>query len=245
MANFKYPQSILPHLNYVTKIDLEEILDNEKLPLVVVRRSPIPFELVGPKKNLLAEDCVSENVFNYSMNLLGGDFQVREHLELRQKNKGTEDWDGKSFLTEDELEECWEHVEESYPIYYKVEDLHGVEIPYKKKFEKERDYNVILQLLIEQDMRTAIGIWKPSDKEVKLTGVMRVNHAPTMMNYWHVTLDAYELFAQEKPLKKSKSAWNAEIRGYMVDYLRRHYLPESEVTEYSIPSYWYLLASEE
>ena len=102
-----------------------------------------------------------------------------------------------------------------------------------------------MQKLIEQDKQTAIGVWKPTDKNVELTGVMRVSHVPTMMNYWHVTLDAYEPHVPEKPLKKNKSAWNAEIRGYMVDYLRRHYLPETKVTAYSIPPCWYILASDE
>lgn len=241
MADTKYPQSILPRRNYVAKIDIDKMLVNGNMPLVVVRRSPIPFKLVGPKKNLLAEECVSENVFNYSMNLLGGGFQVKEHLGLRQKDKGCNDWDGESFLTEDELEGCWERLEESHPIYYRVEDLHGVGIPYKKKIEKERDYKLILQQLIEQDKQAAIGVWEPNGREVELTGVIRVNHAPTMMNYWHVTLDAYEPHALEKPLKKNKSAWNSEIRGYVVDYLRRHYLPEVKVTAYSIPSCWYIL----
>ena len=239
MEEWKYLRFILPHEGYKPRMDMNGLLAKER-SLTVVRRSPVPFELIGPRGDLLSEDCVTENIFNYSMNLLGGEFQVGLHLAIRQKGRGVDDWDGETFLSDEEIAVCWELVDASYPIYYRVSDLQNVEIPYKKRIGKESEYKALQDQMIAQDVRAAMSVWDPADPVVSFKGFMRVNHAPTLMNYWHVTLDVYESFAPEKPLKKSKSAWNAEIRGYVFDYLRRYYLHETEVVAYTIAPCWFM-----
>ena len=77
-------------------------------------------------------------------------------------------------------------------------------------------------------------------KERSLWGILRVNHAPSFMNYWHVTWDAYEPDQLTSPITKGKGKWRDEIRGYMIEYLRRNYLKEGAWMEYHVDPKYYM-----
>ncbi len=198
---------------------------------------------MGIKKDILSEDCVADDVFNYSMNLLGAGFNVDEHLALRQVGNGKKRWRGKAeeLLSEEEIEESYEVVEESFPIYYKVEAIDGLDIPYKRSFAKQSDFKNVNDRLIELGKQSAVKVWDPGKKEAQMVACTAVNHDPSLMNYWHVTLDAYTADNPDKPLDKSKSAWVNEIKGYIFDVLRHNYLAPQDLVEYSIPCGCYMV----
>lgn len=232
--------TIAPKAFFLQNMDIDAML-SEDIPLVTVRRSKYPFEEIedidGSKH--LSEDCVDEDVFNYSMNLLGGMFEPSLHLNIRPIGDGWQKWDGKTILSEQKVKEL-SAEEYGYPIYYKVEDFHNKTFPYKKTVVKEKAYETEKDRLVKLGLSTAIGIWNKDNPEVDFMGKTLVNHEPSMLNYWHVTLDVYEP-GTTVPIRKCKSAWQKQIRGYISRRLCDYYIPPSHVADYSISEKFYIV----
>ena len=56
------------------------------------------------------------------------------------------------------------------------------------------------------------------------TGESRCNHAPTMLNYWHYTIDLYSADDSKTPLKKISKGWREKMGLYLQDYLCNSFL---------------------
>ena len=235
-----YPDSLLPKPDYVSEMNVDQMLADE-VTLIFVRRSDCPLEEIETVSGdyMLSEDCVSDDVFNYSMNLLGAGFDVASHLRIRQTGDGWKCWLGDQFLSAEEIERSWVEVE-GYPIYYRAKDLHNKTFPYQRVFEKKKDFTAKMARIKRRDLKPAEDIWSPEAKSVSLWGILRVNHAPSFMNYWHVTWDAYEPDQLTSPITKGKGKWRDEIRGYMIEYLRRNYIKEDAWVDYHVDPKYYM-----
>lgn len=227
----------MPKQGYKPRMDVNDILKSVEI-LAVVRRSPYALEFReedGVKR--LSEDCITDEVFNYSMNLLGNVFNVDEHLQIRQTGIGRKDWDGVTMLSDEDALKNSEDVP-AFPIYFMVKDLQNVKIPYTKVIEKQSEYDELQKTSNALGRKIAEQTWEKG-KPMHLEGLLRVNHIPTNLNYWHVTLDIYPPDKTE-PIMKGNSKWHKKLRDGIFDYLATHY-QEEWLDRYEIPKHFYML----
>lgn len=226
---------IAPKSDFRKTMDIDDMLLH--LPLLIVRRSEGEVkEMDSPKGKRLCEECLGKDIFNYSTNLLGGLFDVSEHLNIKQTGEGKLEWDGLHVLTDEKILECSE-IAEGEAIFFEVKDLHLKEIPYCKKFAKKKDYDETVIKAASLGNEAAFSAWVSCDEEVNIKGKMKANHAPTFLNYWHITLDIYSP-EKEELLNSGKNGWKKEIRGFVFNFLCTNYSlvkPES----YVIPEDFY------
>lgn len=201
------------------------------LPLTVVRRSNVKIDYSAISS--LPENCImSDAVAGMSMSLLGGGFKGEKHICYRQKNTGAKEWDGVTILNDEEIRDCYDFIPDACPIYFSLKEIHKVRIPYKRQFDKQRDFNNVLVV------KSAVNAWeKGSTYDVE--GELSVVHKPTMMNYWHVELQISAVADKDMYIKKGKAAWNRSLRYAVVDHLYHNFLFPNDVRQYTIPESMY------
>lgn len=236
----QYPRQLLPRKEYSNLLDINILA--EKVPnLTVVRRSDQPIRCLDGT-TILDEDCITKNVFDYSMNLLGGGFDAYRHIKFRQTGAGNDKWDGKKHLSDEDIDHSYCILGNAYPIFFMVTDINHVTLPYKKKYNRKKEMTQSLKsLLSDAEMKRYEDTWEKG-KYMEFKGEMTVVHAPTMMNYWHVELKIIEIRGTHKTVKQGNAAWKEIIRNAVIQHLSGHYLNPTKVKDYVIPVNLYMKA---
>ena len=231
-----YPIEITPTPGHSHKMDISSMIA-DGLRLIVVRRSDRAVQYND--RGWITEACLSEYDFQYSMNLLGGAFRVPDHLKLRQSGRGVDNWDGATFLTQDEMDCSYEEVE-AHPIYYDVRALHKKTIPYEKNMPHRKNFYGKSQSEIGSAIEAGKAGWGEAQVIGKFNAVLEVVHEPSLMNYWHVTLRAYEDNTSHDVITKGKGAWRKIVRNAVYELLQKYYIGDDNIRCDTIPDKYYV-----
>ena len=230
-----YPIGLVPLPEYLQMIDLPSIID-ASCPLFVGRRMdgyPQGFVEIDDDLYLIPNEIsqtLTAHVPDMSMNMLTNISRV-DDLKWQQIKPASDSWEGNE-VNVDDFRDCVSKVSPSYAIIYKASNLHNINIPYKKSFNSMKEY--------QEGKKYVDNVEKLIDKnfqksnEYDFTAISKLEHKPTNMNYWHVTLDIYEP-DKDTFLKSSKGKYRKDICDYVVDTMLkknvRLHIDEPELDE--------------
>lgn len=202
-----YPKGILPNVEYALKIDIDDLLD--KVGNFVVSRRiegsvDDNIDLFAGQRRLRIEALGS--IPNMSLNLLGGRFIEKKHTKFRQLNEAANDWDGKEVLIED-YDGKYEALNNCAAVSFRGKNLHRIAVPYKKKITDKGEMEKLRRLGIDLDRFS-------DNNDVNLQGVIKLEHKPTMLNYWHLVMDIFPS-ASEVPIKRADATWKKNIVSFV------------------------------
>lgn len=199
-----YPTLIVPQAVYRRRLGLERLL--ALYPnLLVVRLVPGGVDdYMGTSEN--GEKVLLPNVFqhsmaNLSMNLAGGlfDTNVDGHLRFLPATKAAAaTWFGGDVPGDLYGHGCYTITQPCFGLCFRVAEVHRRTFPFYRHFEsgQERDdyarRTENVTTLAEKQMNAhVVGVFESKKKNVPVSPRIKVHHAPTMVNYWHMTLDTY------------------------------------------------------
>lgn len=221
-----YPASILPCRRYF-KFDFESLC---KLPNVIIaRRSNFDSEESTFDRNgLLLIGAIikksNKELFNNSMNLLGGRFK-KNHVRYLQKGIAQECY--KIGSPPIPLKQLLPHISTTdikINIFFRLKNIYNAKFPYqvpeiparsKKDFEK-----------IKIPTHLAVEVNEESEYYAKFIGKSVVKHSPTNSNYWHIEFDllpvaeSTEIELNEE--ERSKAWGKAIVNTALQQILRKH-----------------------
>ena len=219
-----YPKEILPTSKYVIKIDIDDLLGKVS-DFIICRRINGSLEentVAFNGKVRLKVEALGK-IPNLSTNLLGAKFNAYKHIAFSPTGNARCDWDGKNIDFE-KFKDSFQIIENCTCIAYHGDILHNIPVPYRKNLNKE-DKNKLASLGINLDNFITKG-------EAELTGTIKLEHKPTMLNYWHIVMDLYP-YASSEPIKKDEAAWQKKMVDFVIQkILAVKFEPVSE----SIPS---------
>lgn len=203
----KYPEEIIPYPNYKNRMDVDELLKKYSKLLVVrvVEGHPEDFYNCTQKGEIeLSPDVFKNNMANLSLNLAGGLFNTDSNVHLRflpATKEASEIWNSNSNYVPVELyasEECYHFYEKCFGVCFFVYDIHNRTFPFYKHFETQKDrdiYEVAVKTAKTESTNSYdaqfVGAFVDKRTSVLVKPLIRVHHMPTMVNYWHMTLDTY------------------------------------------------------
>ena len=217
-----YPTEILPSTDFVTKLDMNTLM--LKYPRLTLARQVSGTlkeyleEVEGKDEKVLSMRIFSNSMYNLSMNLLGGLFHIEKHLPFLPKNeKACSPWDGNAINMEDYIgTDYFTETRPCFGIYFQVNDLDGLYVPYRKQFKSQEEFNQYkeqaqtiadhLDIVINQ---LIVGTFESSKQPTEINARTKVNHSPVQLNYWHMTLDTY-LANSENYINGQTKLGNAE-----------------------------------
>lgn len=245
-----YPNEILPQQGYIPRMDLTKL--KNVYPLVAVRRcliSPsLAFERSEAGTKILTSDAIGQ-VIGLSLNLLGGLFDEKKHILYKPSKTSPckEDWDGKT-LYKVSPEDYSMSSTEGFNLYYSVNDWYNFTFPYtttaasQEQFSKmHQDQKAIADSEGIDIEKRICDIFKSKKDTFEMVARTRVNHHPTLMNYWHVQLDSYRGNSTTEVMDKDKpTSERRKIGNLLKNELKVNYWMEAKV-DYSIDKQYYQL----
>jgi len=230
-----YPKRILPKLQYAQRINVDGLKAANPVSMLVRRLDCVgnPFHCIGGRK-LLNEGVIDNDVLDWSTNLLGGEYKI-EDIRWRQKGERNTEWN-EGDVDINEYGNCYEYLDDANPIYIPVGKLHQISIPYKRKFGSKAD--AYKYAITTQDLDEEVAEQFLLAEDIECHATIKVEHKPTVLNYWHMTIGIIPRDFQEpiprntqnnKSLKKRvKAALHLHIvNNVQIDYMDSIKLPES------------------
>lgn len=218
-----YPRELLPTPQYVVKIDIDDLLGKVS-DFLICRRIEGSLEentVQFNGKTRLKVEALGK-IPNLSTNLLGAKFKANKHIAFSPTGDARCDWDGKN-IDLAKFKDSFQIIKNYTYVVYRGNFLHNVSIPYRKELNKD-DKNKLAIIGINLDNFVA--------KEVELKGTIKLEHKPTMLNYWHIVMDLYS-FGACAPIKRDDATWQKT----MVDFVVQKILTvKFETGSESIPS---------
>lgn len=241
MSKPDYPREILPQKEWKQTVAVSDILKNCPDAL-------LGHLLVGDKQlcidSSLGEDmCVIrreslplERMANLSCSLLGTYFAL-SFFHFLPDNVGRLPWKAGTCIVDDLLDEKnYNHYPEITVVGWYLRNIENHSIPYPRIFFKAKEFEAFQDAVaaIAKDKNEEIVQKEWNDlledednKKLRIadfTGESRCNHAPTMLNYWHYTIDLYSADDSKTPLKKISKGWREKMGLYLQDYLCNSFL---------------------
>lgn len=169
-----YPRAILPSKNFLPRINFDDYFVNQKF-LIVRRTEKKSSEAFDELGFLRLEALISgiKDVPEMSMNLLGGFFKLK-HLKYIPKGKGNGSWESSKIRLWD-YKASFEIKTNVYPIYFILNDIYGVEIPYVRRSNDPAIKKLYKTLSIDLN-----------EPKINSQGLSTIEHKPINLNYWHV-----------------------------------------------------------
>ena len=254
MEKPQYPSEILPQQGWRQCICTQDLVER------------CPEAMLGRKLDGTKEQCINPedgtiylnvlpvgSIPNLSCSLLGTFFKV-DHLHFLPDNEGKTPWREGTAVGEDMLvEENYNHCPAVTVVGWKVKEVAGKKLPYNRVFDKQKLYNefkkasegsaelrkVVVYLDAWEDLKANPANAK--QRIAELVGEARVNHDPTMLNYWHFTIDIYPTESDPNPLKNASDGWRRNLAANLCDFLRRCYeiiADESQVAAVGDQTLW-------
>lgn len=203
-----YPKSILPHVEYVIRINIDDLLSKVD-DFVVSRRIKGKIEDnidLFANRQRLRIDALG-NIPNMSLNLLGGRFKDKKHTKFRQIGEAAFEWDGNDVSIKDYAGK-YEELKDCASVAFRGKDLHRIAIPYKKTISDKAEKEKLRRLGIDLDRFS-------DNNDINLQGFIRLEHKPTMLNYWHLVMDIFP-HAEEVPIKRADATWKKNMVNFVI-----------------------------
>lgn len=250
-----YPIEILPQLAYRKNLDVGKLLAKYQNLLVVrMVTGTVQDYIVETEagEQRLSEKVFANSMVNLSLNLAGGLFDTDSHTHLRFLPSGddaTRPWNGESipsvlYLTV----ENYTIYETCFGLCFRVCDIHNRTFPFYKHFnsQEERDEYARNAAGATSDEEQAydahfVGVFKGKKQGVEVKPRIKVHHSPTMLNYWHMTLDTYRPTDVNYilPTDKLKSTDKTMFKSLKQDLMQHYEIDQKP--DYSIGSCDYQL----
>lgn len=213
----KYPIRILPKKQYVNRINIGHLYTQCQESLLVRRLDceGTPFHYIGNQK-LLNEGVISDDVLDWSINLLGGEFKI-EDICWRQTGKGITEWnDGDVNICD--YDGSYELTKSTNCVFISLCCLHNQIIPYRRKFGSRKDLEQYTVKTSEFNKDVMVQ-WNTED-ELECHATIIVEHKPTMLNYWHMTIEIVPKDFEEPISRDSKK--NKSLKKRVKEALHMH-----------------------
>ena len=245
-----YPTIIQPKCGYRHFMSIRHLI--KAYPkLIASRRCDLQNEseifVESEKGNKILSSEALGNCLGLSLNLLGGLFDIQKHNLFRPTHNAPVQniWNGNEEY-EVKIEDFEIKGNEKIIFYFLVSDWMNFTFPYNKGIKDINEYNKIrdktnkLKQLGFYDTNEIICGEFKKDSQVELKARTKINHCPTLMNYWHVQLDSYMATEQTALNNESKPTTEKKriIRELRV-YLQHKYLLKADI-DYCICSKYYL-----
>lgn len=205
----KYPASILPNKEYLLEMDMPQLLKVYPNLYAVRRIDGDKDQLViqfSNDKILAAAALENVNVANLSVNLVGGLFIVNGHLEFRPiSNDVTKQWKGEKVSLE-ELNGKYEVKDSCFAVYYKIKDFIIFPLMQDMTFQTEKDFIGFKAKAAENHVEETYLQAFERGKTINLPVKKKVNHKPTICNYWHLVFDTYPYERPNTPIGTSETS---------------------------------------
>ena len=241
MADYLYPQGILPESTYRQEVNPAAIIEHQPLALLGhmlngSEKDCIDYSL-GEDMPVIYQDALQlKRVPNLSCSMMGCCFSIEDFHFLPQ-NKGKLAWKGDRQIEESLLEdkENYRYYAEITVVSWMLANIHLHPIPYKRSFGKKSEYDEFVKKANDVAQKRKIDIYlaewdelkaKTNEKELpvaEVKGLARVNHAPTNLNYWHFTIDFYSAEDDTNAQKNISGAWRNNMALNLWDYLRHNF----------------------
>lgn len=217
----KYPTGLVPYIGLVEKIaipDLTETADSFDVARRIRKEKLSPIDL--DDGYLIIPVSMRGNVFDdkdvpdLSMNIICRDSRP-ECVNYNQIGAAHSKWDKKTVIPHKYSKLV--KREDAIAVVYKAAWFHKKNIPYRKVMLKKVDFDTSLPFMDKDDKITKELLCSQfaSGNRYKVWGYMELEHKPTMMNYWHVTLVLHE--AGGKIVKNAKSEAQKEMCGFVIN----------------------------
>lgn len=201
----KYPEEIIPRPNYKYRMKVDDLLEKYAKLLVVrvVEGHPEDYYIFTQEgEAVLSDKIFKNNMANLSLNLSGGLFNTDNTAHLRflpATKEASEIWESSSVPMElYDSEECYHFYDTCFGLCFFVYNIHNRTFPFHKHFanQEERDnYETTVKTvkteLADNYDAQFVGAFVNNKTPVLVKPLIRVHHIPTMVNYWHMTLDTY------------------------------------------------------
>lgn len=198
-----YPQKILPDIKYVHIIvDMDSLLSAQKS--YSVHRSALPLTHTFNELGILREDAIPiKRIPGLSMNLLGSFFQV-EDIEFNPKSPGSDKWDGLLIVNICDFSESIETIAPPFcPVFFDISNIHNADVPFERTLNKDLKRKLIQAKIIDDKYRE-------STKELNYK--IKIEHAPTNLNYWHIELTLWDGNSDEETkIENAGSKWKEAL----------------------------------
>lgn len=189
-----YPEKILPKSNYILEMDIPQLLKVYPNLYVARRIDGDKHQLVlqVDGDNILSDAALrATNVANFSVNLIGGLFDAGNHIQYRPlQDDITKPWKGEC-VTSNDMDSKYEIKEPCFAVYYKIADFINFPLIQEMNFQSENDFMGFKAIAAANRKEDIYLNAFSKGKIVELPVKKKVNHAPTICNYWHLVLDTY------------------------------------------------------
>ncbi len=144
-------------------------------------------------------------------------------------------------------EECYNFYDACFGLCFYVSDIHNRTFPFYKTFntKEERDEYEVKTIIAKTELGSSydakfVGEFKNKKTPVLVKPCIKVHHMPTMVNYWHMTLDTYRPIESHyvESYDKQKNSDKKMFKALKQDLLQRYKINESPC--YSIESCDYI-----
>lgn len=197
-----YPECILPRAVYELDMDLPVVLGAEK-NVYIQRRCDKSFEECCKDGNPgdVRGDALGEFLHCMSVNVLGGKFEP-EHVKWKTVGAGAKYWKTREDIKlADYAESCVPHPHE-HAVYFNASELEGMhfDVPCEIKDKGLRKkFGKAIKAAFE-------------GKGERIVATIRIKHAPTLLNYWHVEVwQNIENDDLVTTVKNNSSAWKQKV----------------------------------
>jgi hypothetical protein len=219
----KYPSGLVPYIGLVRKIEIPDLTKPENCFDVARRIRKDKLELIDLEDDyfiipfaMRSDFFESRDVPDLSMNIMCRDSRP-EGVNYNQLGIAHDKWDKKTVIPH-KYAKFVKH-EDTVALVFKASDFHKKTIPYYKAILKKKDFDDLVSYMDKEDEQTQqlLNAQFASGNKYKVQGCMELEHKPTMMNYWHVTLVLHE--AGGKIVKKAQSEAQRSMCKFVIDHV--------------------------
>lgn len=200
-----YPQEIFPKFTYKRRLNVDKLLASHP-DLLVVRMVDGDIgqyqSITQGGEQVLTDKVFKNSMANLSMNLAGGlfDVSVDVHLCYLPEKSVVKPWQGwpikKSLCSK---ESSYKRYGECFGLSFCVRKIHNRTFPFYKHFDTQKDRDDYAREVAAAPTNAnvfgedakCVDVFKSKKENVLVHPRIRMHHAPTNANYWHVTLDTY------------------------------------------------------
>ncbi|MCH7770122.1 MAG: hypothetical protein IIA49_03775 [Bacteroidetes bacterium] len=199
-----YPIQIIPKLTYKSQIDLTQI-NTPPSNYVLIRRSLKDYNNTFDDLGFLRRDSLVSKLsstIGLSMYFLTK-IHESKFFKFRIFNSASKPWSEGERVRLSDYSKCIEIITPYCLIYFKLNDIDGKKIPYKKNFEKKEKKKIFETFNIDKDLID----------DFELSGETKIKHKPIKLNYWHIEFHiARDKFIEDgKIIDDVRAKWKEKL----------------------------------
>ncbi len=261
MAIPPYPRAVLPQVGWKNPILSDDIIKSNKDAVLGhmlegTEEKCIDKSLGEGMDSIRRDFLPLKRMANLSCSLFGTCF-IAQYFHFLPQEKGEAKWNG-NLIEESLMDETnYRYIPEMIVVGWLLRAVHLMPLPYPRTFVCKTDYdrfmNEALPVAEERKIEIIRQSWeelkaetkakqetdgenetnKTNDITLRVVGESHVNHDPTMLNYWHFTIDLYSANDNKNAVNKISRGWREKMAINLQDYLCHNFFIITESTKIS------------